>query len=44
MASEEAVEAAQLRGTKAAKVSPGTGSLGSVSSNVEKVTWTMNFL
>lgn len=27
MASEEAVEAAQLRGTNAAKVSPGTGVL-----------------
>lgn len=28
MASEEAVEAAQLRGTNAAKVSPGTGPTG----------------
>lgn len=27
MASEDAVEAAQLRGTNAAKVSPGTGTL-----------------
>lgn len=33
MASEEAVEAAQLRSTNAAKVSPAQGPLGSVSSN-----------